>query len=56
MKKVMIGIVAMMFVAGTVVFAGNNKAKKATCAKQKSECCKPGASCCKPGAACCIAK
>jgi len=45
MKKVILSIVAIILVAGTVVFA--NTTKKA------DNCCAPGKACCYAGSPCC---
>lgn len=47
MKKIIIGIVTIVFVAGTAVFANYYTTKKADCCEKGSSCCHPGAACCK---------
>jgi len=42
----MLGAVATLLLAGTVVFANGSINKK-------SDCCKPGAACCYQGSPCC---
>lgn len=50
MRKITIGIVAILMAIGTVVFAGAN-----TQTKKANACC-TGSACCKPGASCCVSK
>ena len=47
MKKIIAGILGILFVAGAAVYANN------TASKKTADCCKPGAACCRPGNACC---
>lgn len=46
MKKVIIGILGMVLVATTALYARN-------AVKKSADCCKPGAGCCYPGSPCC---
>lgn len=46
MKKIIVGISAMLFLASAAVFAGNRSEKKA-------DCCAPGKACCYAGSPCC---
>lgn len=46
MKKAIIGILGMVLVATTALYA-----RSAT--KKSADCCKPGTACCYPGSACC---
>lgn len=47
MKKIMLGIVATLIVAATVVFGMTNTAKKTdNCCANNSACCFPGSPCC----------
>lgn len=47
MKKTILGIVAIIMVAGAAVFANANKTK------QTNDCCYPGSPCCQKGSVCC---
>lgn len=45
MKKIIIGLVATVLIAGGVLYAKSQTAKADCCAKD-SACCHPGSSCC----------
>lgn len=46
MKKLIIGISAMLLLASAAVFANNSSTKQADCCAQGSSCCYPGSPCC----------
>lgn len=47
MKKIIAGILGILFIASAAVYANNAASKKT------ADCCKSGATCCQPGNACC---